>query len=293
MRLNCFFVVFVAVLSLVVGCNDSQTETMIGGSTTHEKHDEFAQYYLNQRQNNPTRKDTLARAFEFYNGDEVCTDLDHCLDMCLDIFQLEFDQKDCSYLPVSLVEKFNKIYHIFGYQQPQALQEIDPFDLKAFLSFSLEPVVTLLSGFGSFSAKEFLKWFFYEWSIAKILEEEDRDYRILEVLFSKVDVDLIDVLSEPIESRRVFQEIALVRQNDFALSWTHGYLSELCEGEKLRNQCLLNYYCPVSAHFHSDTLDEINNFEGLQKVLKDYTKEQDPKLKETCSQFCVLENGDC
>ncbi len=231
-----------------------------------------SEFYLSYRQRHPTRAKFLTEAAVLYNKNEVCKDLKACSNLCGKLFQYDFDQKDCRDLPVSLVNRFNFIYKTFENKNFKALPTFNLFDLKIFLSFSLEPSVRLFSKLGSLTAKGFLKQLASNWDIAQIFIQEDLDFILLETLLNEIGNEPIKALGETIESGASFQEIALFKQNDFAISFIHNFFKKLCNNEE---RCILNHYCLVSKGWDKKTLIELSHFKSLKEILQKHRGQND------------------
>ena len=254
-------------LFFLISCDNNNLEDSFSSLESTPKSSEF---FLSYRDRHPSREETLNQALDFYGESEICEDSRDCSNICGDLFQYSFDQQDCKNLPPPLVNRFKFIYKIFENKEFYSLQELSPFDLKVFLSFSLEPSAKLFSKLGSSSSKDFLKRLASDWDMAQIFVQEDLDFILLEILLNEIASEPISSLGETMASEKTFQEIALIKQNDFAVSLIHDFFNYLCDNKE---ECILDHYCSVSKEYDQRALLELSKFESLKKIL---TKQRGP-----------------
>ncbi len=62
---------------------------------------------------------------------------------------------------------------------------------------------------------------------------------MFEILLNKMAIEPINVLEEMMENGKSFQEITLMKQNDFAIFFTHDFFKKLCDN---KDKCILEHY---------------------------------------------------
>ena len=263
--LSCFF---------IISCNNLED----GLLSLEVSKDSLQLYFLSLRDKNPTRDQTLLRAKDFYGEEVACEDKKNCVQSCENLFEYNFDEKDCKKLPSALVQRFSSIYTNFENKNFQSFEGFDTSDFKFFLSFSLEPFVKILNNLGASSAQTFLKRLAWDWDIAEIFAQEDLDFILLKTLLSELSLEPISALSENIGEESSFLELALGRQNDFAISLVDGFFKNLCSEED-QVRCVLTQYCLVTENYDAKTLEELAELDFVKDILK---KQGSKNLKSAC-----------
>jgi len=241
-------------------------------------------FYLLSRNKHPTRKQTLSTIINFYDESHKCHD--SCLAICDDLFSYPFDQTDCKQLPYALVQKFQSIYQAGNQNNLQAFQGFDTFDLKFFLSFSLEPMVRVLQNWTHLVAKDFLKRLAWDWSMAQVVVQEDLDFILLHTLLNRIYNDPIRALGVHMEQERSFQEIAVIKQNDFALSWLHGFLKTFCKGKD--DRCMLDQYCILTQNYSKGIKQELSQMIDIKNLLLSQKEVQQNEESVSLDRVCAF-----
>lgn len=264
----------------LLACEKAPPETQT--SLSPEKQSEL--FFRLRRKNDLDRKDFLQKSQVFYSGEKVCSRQKSCIEICGELFLLEEDIKDCKNLPVPQVFQFQKIYSYFAEEKLNYLREINVFDLKVFLNLSAEPLYRVFKSLDSEFAKKLLVWTAYNWTMAQVFKEEDKDFLFLNILLKKIQNFPIDSLSEELNGGRTFLELSWLNQNDSALLWLNDYLQKFSCAEELgenKDNCVLNQYCHLSQSLKEDVAVEIMDFQSLREILN-RKKISAGNLKEVC-----------
>lgn len=276
--------VFFGFFVLSCGQQEQQHPQPQGFSTKLASVAEVSQEYWQYKNNHPTRLVTLQKAHKIYNTGEVCDQFLKCVDLCFKIFLLDVEQQECKRLPFYLVNNFDSVYQAFKSKQLVQIQSIDFSHLKIFITFSQQASWNLFGDLGFSLAQNILKWLAYDSSKARVLADEDLDHSLLEILLSEMGAIPIESLGEAMENKRTFQEIAILRQNNFALSWVHGFFKKQCSTKTSQDECVLEQYCEIYPNLHQDTAIEINEFNPLKTILKN--KQQSGEASLTLAAAC-------
>ena len=233
---------------------------------------------INRSEESPT----LKKAKSLYDTGEICKKSYQCRKLCEKLFTSSVDQKGCRELPSSLIDRFEFIHRAYTSKDIGFIQSVNAFDLQTFIAFSPTTVLQVFGGMGISLIKGILAWIAYDWETAEAFYTEDLDHSLLEFLLSQTKSIPIKTLGKAIKNGRTFHEIAILRQNDFALSWLHEFFDNKCEGENFKNKCVLDYYCEIYPSLQKDTSIEINEFEKLKSILNEHTKDKNIKLENLC-----------
>ena len=269
-------------------------------------------YYTNLREKDKNRQTILEESRKTYRDSRICESEDYCEDMCSDIFTRRSDKKDCEALSVIQVEKIYDINEFLEDADIESLQDINLKDFKVFLNINPEPVEKHLKEIGSSKAKDLLYWIASEDDVASLFESEDEDYLILEAIFQELKRDVTDALQRRIHDGDLYHEVALLHNNEEALSWVHGYFEDkLCDedDDDEADACLLTQYCLLDSSLHEDfSADILEDYRTLNKFLDRYIEEPPEDdlwefdslddvddLRGLCRGFCIsnAEGEDC
>lgn len=280
-----YFFIFYYLLFLV-SCENS---TKLAVFASNEASSDPAFYQINKAIH-PTRAETLKKAIEIYNTGQTCVNFEECKQICLEIYTAFSNRKECKSLPVDLVKTFFKVHKAYQSKNFQQIQNIKPFDLKAFLVFDLNPFLNSIQDSGKHISKEILRWTAYNWETAQVFLEEDLDHRLIESLLRELEFKPIKSLREIMDNGRTFQEIAILKQNDSALFWANGFLNKQCQQSQSQEDCLLGHYCLISAHWADDTAQELNEFVALKKILNSKASKLNNKQTNLKAKTTLKEN---
>ena len=199
-----------------------------------------------------------------------------CEEICDDIFDRRRDREDCEELSIATVERFDEVYKLLEDPDEDDLPDINPEDLSALISISIEPLDDLVGGYSSREAKEVAIWIAENSDIAEVFESEDDDFKLFEAIFKEIGSTATNGLERSLTSGDNFVEILVQDGNDEALEWVHNYFADEggegeCNGADDDELCVLSRWCALD--FDRTTEEDLLDMESFEDFLTDLIDE--------------------
>lgn len=145
-------------------------------------------YYEMRKRSNKREEVLLYSYMRYSNTCNSVIEQHECQNMC----QYISDQKDCEKLPIGQIKAMTEIHKLLENPNHELLTKLgedykSPYseDLRVYLKLSIAAFDGLLSQYNEAQAKELLLWWATDVFAARLFEDEDREFFILEELFKK------------------------------------------------------------------------------------------------------------
>lgn len=230
------------------------------------------------------RDSILKQSYTRYPDSKECRTDSVCQAYCGAIYQSKRLTNKCLAFPLLEVENFWTIYDTLTDPNELKLDDIDPENFAIFAKngsssiYGPSPILRVVKGYNFSDAKEVLTWIADRYDIAKTLYSVDRDFRVLQGLFTKLDPDIKTALwQKKVEGKEGFMDKIIYWGNDDAFNWVHEFFEEqcgvsACGGVMGSELCVLqNWYC--QANLNDETWDDLLNHEsfyGTVDAILDY-----------------------
>ena len=194
-----------------------------------------------------------------------------CEEICDDIFDRRRDREDCEELNIATVERFDEVYKLLEDPDEDDLSDINPEDLDALISISIEPLDDLVGGYSSREAKEVAAWIAENSDVAEVFESEDDDFELFEAIFGEIGggrSNAFEGLEKSITGRDSFVDILVQDNNIEAFEWVQNYFEDECSSKSQDEElCVLSRWCHLD--FDNDTEEELLDTEEFEDLLND------------------------
>ena len=171
----------------------------------------------------------------------ACEDDQDCQSVCADIFRTKSNRKHCEKLPKDFVLAFEA--SLKQVERGDA-QDLDLEVLDCLLDIDVKAFTNALKRLNRNEAKDFLYEITDNEDLAKILKNEDDNFRIFNQLFEEAGIGagLNQILSEEIEGDKGFLWLSS-EGNRYAFDWLDEYVTEKCPSSLCPQEQNLGAYC--------------------------------------------------
>ena len=171
----------------------------------------------------------------------ACGDDQDCQSVCADIFRTKSNRKHCGKLPKDFVLAFE--LSLKQVERGDA-QDLDLEVLDCLLDIDVKAFTNALKRLNRNEAKDFLYEITDNEDLAKILKNEDDNFRIFNQLFEEAGIGagLNQILSEEIEGDKGFLWLSS-EGNRYAFDWLDEYVAKECPSSLCPQEQNLGAYC--------------------------------------------------
>lgn len=233
---------------------NSTKQQIFKSTSTNSENNNYKKSYSNRTNRSNTyrrgRSNTYKRSRRLGNysppprlyQSNACKDNTPCIALCDEIFNISAHAQQCYKNHIQNVQSMHATYVFL--KNPSNLNLINAASLNALLSIDLNFMINLISAYDASKAKMLLTTIATSTGISQIIYDRDPDFKILNVLLSKLDPDdSIKAIKTKISSNKTFLDLAANLGVDTgAFNWIYNFI----KNESATIPLLQINYCRIS-----------------------------------------------
>lgn len=195
-------------------------------------------------------------------SDYKCAGDEDCEEVCDELFPIKKYEDECLALPAELVYSFEEL--LLQMDEGEA-DDIDPQTLYCLLDINDQQFLQELNALNVRDSKNFMQQIASDEGLAKVLNEHDESYTILDTLMAGISNDTPpEFFADEIAANGVtFLDLILDADNEVAFGWVDSYIDEVCQDNPSQCGSPFEAYCKI----YYSKLDDTNPNQSW-KILK-------------------------